>query len=157
LTLPGKVFASTGTMLLKTSLLNFTYPFGQILAPSCSAVSQVASPSVPLTTQREISFGSIDVCFESPDQSSCPTKIYSCSKPGYSACNCPSGSEQFWTEVDLGIGAEHRLSEVWTNSDPRCPITLLDIESCPCSKCAVIGGITKCNTYSTYPPCKSCS
>lgn len=121
LTLPGKLYASEGTMLLKLSLLNFNYPFGQILAPSCSAISQVSSPSVPLTTQKEINFGDINVCFESPDQSSCPANIYSClvsASPlvyADSPCNCLApDTKQSWVEVDLGItaGSSNRSGQI---------------------------------------------
>jgi len=153
LTLPGIQYASPGGMLLKLGLLDFRYPVGQILAPSCSATSQASSSSVPLTTQREINFGGINICLESTNQSSCPTTIYSCSVSG-DVCACPSASQQIWAQVNLGISAGH-LNQVWTNSDPICPITLLHTESCPCSSCAVVGGIPVCYTFKTKPPCSA--
>ncbi len=168
LALPGKAPSSPNAMLIKFG--NAGYSYGQILAPSCGATMGASSPSVPLSIRKVVNFKGIDICMESPDQSGCPTAIYSCCNTavdssgqctsGYSSspCGCPSPNKQSFTAGIYtgtgysGIGQGH-LRLLGTLGDSQCPATLLDQESIPCTKSVIVNGVPKTYTYSTTPPC----
>lgn len=166
LTLPGNVSASPNAMLLKIGSSSNLFAYGNILAPSCgSTCGSNFSPSVPLSRTKVMSFSGIDICLEIPDESSCPTAVYSCcstaldsngqcmSSYSSSPCGCASANRQLFTEENFGgINLGH-LHQVWTISDSRCPISLLSMESIPCKKSVTVNGIPKTYTYYTSPPC----
>jgi hypothetical protein len=141
LTLPGRVYASKGNMFLKLSLLDFRYPFGDILAPSCGLVSaQVFPPQVPLATKKQEKISgaesSVEICIESTDQSGLPTSIYSCNAENTHACDCPEGDKDFWGKYplsELQIVAS-TLQQVWIDPDPRSPATYIITSGSTCVK-----------------------
>ena len=142
LTLPGILYASKGNMLLKLGLLNFSYPFGEILAPSCGQVpAQVFPPQVPHATKKQEKISDIEVCIESTDQSGFPTSVYSCDPPPVGtpptpACDCPEGKRDYWVKkplAELQIVAS-TLKQVWIDPDPRSPATYIITEGSTCVK-----------------------
>jgi hypothetical protein len=153
ITMPGKVYASPNAMLVMVGLLKSDFLYGQILAPACALIpAPTFPPQVPLATRREESAGGIAVCLESSDQSGCPTEVFSCSDDQVSVCACDPNLKILWDKIsfsDIAIGPENPLNEVWTKSDPRCPLTYLFLEgSCTTTICP--GGTGTCSTI-TYP------
>jgi len=141
-TFQGKIYASPNAMLMKVETWNKNRrdnPFGQILAPSCSLVPPpIFPPQVPLATKKEEQIGDVKICSESTDQTGCATKVYTCSDPLSSACNCPEGSKQYWPQkslADIVIGGDMgTLQQVWTDPDPRCPTTYIITSGSTCVK-----------------------
>lgn len=128
LTLPGIVYAATGTMFLKLNLLSFNYPFGQILAPSCSQTTATNSPAVPQTLQREETIDGLAVCIQSSDGSGCPTSVSNCENGTGSPCVCTGGTLVPWDKLsnsDISIVSTEQIEQVWTDSDTRCQLTYM--------------------------------
>jgi hypothetical protein len=144
LTLPSTVYASKGNMFLKSGLLDFRYPFGEILAPACGLVpAQVFPPQVPATSTKTESMPfngvEVSVCIESNDSSGCPTSVFSC--PGNTSCDCSTDSRILWTKEpfsDVKVDPMH-LKQLWMDFDPRCPTVFITTESATCTR--------RCNSY----------
>ena len=158
-TLKGIKFALQNAILVKTGLIFGDYTYGQILAPACAQTTVQEFPiEVPNTTKRDGNILGIDVCFESTDQSGCPTNTFSCNVPVESVCDCPSDTPNLppdafhnravWnreTILDANVD-QGKLRRAWSDRDPRCPKTYWKTEhSC---KLYVSGrGYTSSYTY----------
>jgi len=140
LTLPGILYASKGNMLLKLGLLNFSYPFGEILAPSCGQVpAQVFPPQVPHATKKQEKISGIEdgieICIESTDQSGFPTLVYNCDVQG-PACDCLEENRYYWVKYPLSALQilPGKLQQVWIDPDPRSPATYIITSGSTCVK-----------------------
>jgi hypothetical protein len=130
-------------MLLKMGSNSSYYPYGQILAPSCTLIpAQAFPPQVPQATLKEEQIGDIKVCIESTDPSGCPTKMYSCWDEGNQKyldfpCDCPEPyikkewDKKLLSEIDIPYG---KLKQVLTDPGTRCPGAFLVVGLATCVK-----------------------